>query len=101
MSQHYSNPKREKEPYALPDVETFKVGVWTPVDECPACQLAGEEWRDHDEEQNNREGHTNEHYGWYYWFCFPGCTPDSDANGPFETEEEALADAREGMDDDE
>jgi hypothetical protein len=34
--------------------------------------------------------------GFYWWSCFPGCLPDSDAFGPFETEAEALADAREG-----
>jgi hypothetical protein len=28
--------------------------------------------------------------GWYYWACFPGCLPDSDPIGPFETEEEAI-----------
>lgn len=33
--------------------------------------------------------------GWFYWPCFPGCLPDGEAMGPFETEEEALEDARE------
>ena len=32
--------------------------------------------------------------GWYWWSCFPGCLPDSDPNGPFATEAEALADAQ-------
>ena len=31
--------------------------------------------------------------GWYWWSCFPGCLPDSDPFGPFETESAALADA--------
>lgn len=31
--------------------------------------------------------------GWYWQPCFPGCIPDSDPNGPFETEEEAMTDA--------
>lgn len=31
--------------------------------------------------------------GWYWWSCSPGCLPDGDAVGPFETEAEALADA--------
>lgn len=34
-----------------------------------------------------KEGYTP---GWYYWFCFPGCLPDSDPIGPFETEDEAI-----------
>jgi hypothetical protein len=25
--------------------------------------------------------------GYYYWFSMPGCYPDSDAFGPYETEE--------------
>ena len=33
--------------------------------------------------------------GYYWWPCFAGCLPDSDdASGPFETEAEAIADAR-------
>jgi len=31
--------------------------------------------------------------GWYWWACFPGCIPDGDFSGPFETEEEAIRDA--------
>lgn len=27
--------------------------------------------------------------GWYWWYCRPGCLPDCEAVGPFETEEEA------------
>jgi hypothetical protein len=32
--------------------------------------------------------------GWYWWPCFPGCLPDGEANGPFGTEAEAIADAQ-------
>lgn len=31
---------------------------------------------------------------WVWWNCQPGCLPDSDPFGPFETETEAEADAR-------
>lgn len=31
--------------------------------------------------------------GWYWWACFPGCLPDGEPNGPFDTREAALADA--------
>ncbi len=31
--------------------------------------------------------------GWYWWSCSPGCLPDGDPIGPFDTEEEALHDA--------
>jgi len=35
--------------------------------------------------------------GWYWWACWPGCLPDGEAIGPFETEEEAVQDARLGQ----
>ena len=31
--------------------------------------------------------------GFYWWSCSPGCLPDSEASGPFDTEEEANEDA--------
>ncbi len=27
--------------------------------------------------------------GYYYWFCFPGCLPESEPIGPYDSEEEA------------
>ena len=74
---HYTDSEREDETHALPDLETF---------ELDAQEI--ERW--------NMEGHELSGPGWYYWFCFPGCLPDSDAYGPFETEEIAIDDAREG-----
>jgi hypothetical protein len=32
--------------------------------------------------------------GWYWWACYPGCLPDGEAIGPFDTEADAIADAR-------
>ena len=31
--------------------------------------------------------------GWYWQACFPGCLPDGEPCGPFQTEAEAMADA--------
>jgi hypothetical protein len=74
MSQAYSDPKRESEPYSLPDIEVF---YSSPMDDvAPGI-------------------------GWYWWSCFPGCLPDGDPMGPFDTKAEALADARNGIGDDE
>jgi hypothetical protein len=28
--------------------------------------------------------------GWYWWFCFPGCMPDSEPEGPYRTERAAV-----------
>jgi len=66
MSQHYSDPEREED--ALPDVKVFYHARCEPDGEC-----AGP--------------------GWYWWSCFPGCTP-ADPIGPFKTEAEALANAQ-------
>ncbi len=41
---------------------------------------------------------------WWFWFCFPGCLPDSSVFGPYTTREEAIDAARDyagGDDDDE
>ena len=78
----YSNSRRESDPYALPDVEIFEVP------------------NDYDLEPDE-DGQPYEP-GWYYWACFPGCLPDSDPYGPFDSYDDALADAREhaGIDDD-
>lgn len=31
--------------------------------------------------------------GWYWHACFPGCLPDGDASGPFDTSQDAYNDA--------
>lgn len=72
--QAYSDPKRESDPYALPDVEVF--------------------WVDANELEDFENGGEYLEKGWYWWACFPGCLPDSDAFGPFKSEQEALADAQ-------
>ena len=33
--------------------------------------------------------------GWYWWACFPGCLPDSEPSGPFESSAAACLDADE------
>jgi hypothetical protein len=86
----YSDPNRESDPYALPDLELFKI---TDYRNCPLCAGYGED------DPAEDDGHNAEHEGWYWQSCFPGCLPDSEPVGPFATQEEALADAREGMED--
>ena len=31
--------------------------------------------------------------GWYWRACFPGCLPDGEPSGPFDSEQEAIKDA--------
>ena len=75
MGQFYTDPSRENDPHALPDAEVFYA----------------EEGELQDEDAHARPA------GWYWWPCFPGCMPDGEANGPFDTEAEAIADARDGF----
>lgn len=86
--QAYSNPKRAEDPYALPDVEVWYIGKRT-LRQCPLC---------YDEQDQEMHEHTESHLGWYWQSCFPGCLPDSEPNGPFATEAEALADAQANAD---
>jgi len=74
MTRFYSDPSREDETYSLPNCEVFYAE-------------AGElEWEGQEEPSEA---------GWHYWYCFPGCMPDSDPIGPFKTEAEAIEAARE------
>jgi hypothetical protein len=73
MTRAYSNPSRAGQPYALPDVEVF--------------------WMDEGEAGTDGCGEEMP-AGWYWWTCFPGCMPEGDPMGPFDTEEAALAEAQ-------
>ena len=102
--QAYSDPSRESDPYALPDVEVFELTAREAAEQDE--DMVYEYMRRHEfrlAAMNSRtreamfdamideEGITG---GWYWWSCFPGCLPDGPAIGPFATREEALDDAR-------
>ena len=72
ITQVYSNPNQEHEQHSLPNAEVFHSSDYD------LQQMWGE--------------NINAHFtpGYYYWFCFPGCLPDSDPYGPFETQEDAI-----------
>ena len=90
MSYEYSRPSRIDDPFALPDVEVFRVATADAGHDCPLCCP---------DSLDDDNPHTD-HVGWFWQACFPGCLPDSEPYGPFESREAALADAREGFDDD-
>lgn len=74
MAQAYSDPSREDDAFALPDIEVFYM---TDVEVAESDCFE-------DIEVADRAG------GWFYWSCLPGCLPDSDPCGPYATEAEAL-----------
>ena len=101
--QAYSDPTRESDAHALPDIEVFHVDTeecfdsdtWMYERLCDAMLEAGiQETPDVDNPVHQAEALATV-AGWYWWSCFPGCMPDSDAIGPFDSEAEALADVRE------
>jgi hypothetical protein len=93
--QAYSDPKRETDAHALPDIEVFH----HEHAKRELCALnAGHKAEMYGECITDDEGDCLGS-GWYWWSCFPGCLPDGEASGPFETRELALADAREGIED--
>lgn len=75
MTQFNSDPTREDDKYALPDCEVFY------IDEKERATHAS---------YGNDPGEP----GWYYWYRFPGCLPDSDPIGPYDTAQEAVDAAR-------
>ena len=109
MAQHYSDPKREADEHALPDVEVWQDTIWCVT--CPRCgdfdvneSAATVEAETTCPSCERSEGVTRaetDRVAWWWWSCQPGCLPDSDACGPFPTEAEALANAREGIEDSE
>ena len=94
MSYHFTDAPSESEPTALPDVKVFEAPNATRCDECSALDLGGE-GQGHGFLCSNSEGPWEHAGGWYYAFGFPGYLPDSYPVGPFDTEAEALQNARE------
>ena len=83
MAYHCSDATREGAPHALPDIETYEART------CALCLAQGAEPCGEGCLSPKRTVRAFAH------FCRPGCMPDSDPIGPFDSEAEALAAARE------
>ena len=104
MTQEYSNPARAEDEHALPDIEVFEMNAHeaTAQDE----DLVYKYMKRHEFRLAAMNGRVREAMfdaivkendirgGWFWWACFPGCLPDGPASGPFDSYDEALADAR-------
>ena len=101
MPMHYMNPDDASNPNRLPNIETFQAVYG----ECPECGVQVTEIAAPTADtrkacptyecQMDEVSVALEQFGWFYWFCLPGCMPDSEPIGPFDTEEAALEHARE------
>jgi hypothetical protein len=101
----YSDPSREDEPTALPDIEVWRAEVYRYT-----CNHCGDFDLSEGDATSDPDGATCPSCGrqgpgegtlvrtgkraWFWWTCLPGCMPDSGTFGPFETKAEALADAQ-------
>ena len=108
--QAYSNPKRANDPYALPDIEVFQLTAqeaaaqdeeliheYSKRPEFKLCHMNRRNQEDMLDAIVEEQGITG---GWFWWTCLPGCMPDSSAFGPFDSQAEALANARENAGED-
>jgi hypothetical protein len=104
MAQYYSDPEREDDAYTLPDVEIFYMTAEEFLDANEDTWMAERvaetigpmgDYDGTDDYTEKVRKTAAEFSGWYYWFCSPGCLPDSEAVGPFKSRREALEDARE------
>jgi hypothetical protein len=103
--QVYSNPDRERDPTALPDVEVFQLTAAevAELDDDMLYEYAQkhrfraasisprvrEQMIDAMIADNGIEG------GWFYHACFPGCLPDGPPIGPYPTANDAKKAAQE------
>jgi hypothetical protein len=89
--QFYINPKARHEPFAQPSGETFYVSGA----ECIVAAYGDDQDSWLSEVLANHDGPVTDYEGWYWWHCRPGCLPDGEPSGPFQTEAAAIEDAQE------
>ena len=104
MSQAYSTPERESDPHALPDIEVFQLTAREVAEQDEDLiyeymkrhefRLASMNSRARDAMFDAMIDEEGIEGGWFYWYCFPGCLPDSQPMGPYNTRDEALKAAR-------
>jgi hypothetical protein len=101
--QVYSNPEMESDPCALPDVEVFYMTAeeyvlqdedlcWEARKKFPLASMNSKEREKAIEWAVDESGAAG---GWFYWYCQPGCLPDSSPEGPFPTADAAKQAAQE------
>jgi hypothetical protein len=109
MAQAYSNPKRESDPHALPDIEVFELTASEAAEQMEdevyefmkrsEFRLAAMNSKVREAMLDAMVEELGVTGGWFWWSCLPGCLPDGSANGPFKSKQEALEDARDGVED--
>ena len=101
--QAYLDESRATDPYALPDL-SIEHQEWITLEYQgethrfdgidDALDYVREVYRDGDSIEINTES------GYYAAICLPGCLPDSDWSGPYDSEDDAMQEMRELYGDD-
>lgn len=97
----YSTPEREKDTYALPDVwvakltaeeiaESLEEEIFSRRERFPLAHMNSVQRADLIASIVEEESVVG---GWCWCYCSPGCLPDSDFFGPFQSYADAVADA--------
>ena len=66
--QAYSDPSRESDPYALPNIEVFHQTA------SEIINASSDSWQ-YERMHEDKECDADSLAGWYWWACFPGCLP--------------------------
>ena len=108
MSQFYSNPEHEDDACSLPDAEVFQLTareVAERDDDLIHQYMKRHEFRLAAMNSRVREAMFEAMVeeegiagGWFYWYSLPGCMPDSDPIGPYETRNAAVEACRDESD---
>jgi hypothetical protein len=105
MTQFYSDPSREDDTWALPDCEVFELTAREVAERDE--DLIYEYMKRHEFRLASMNIEVRDKMfdamieeeciesGWFYWFCFPGCLPDSELFGPYPSLKAAIDAARE------
>ena len=105
MSRFYSDPERETDTWSLPDIEVFELTAREVAERDE--DLIYEYMKRHEFRLAAMSGRVRERMfdamieaegiegGWFYWYCFPGCLPDSEPIGPYPSWQAAKAAAQE------
>lgn len=104
----YSDPSKEQDKWSLPDVEIFQLTAREVAEQDE--ELIYEYMKRHEFRLASMNSRTREAMfdamieengitgGWFYWYCLPGCLPDSSPCGPFDTWQDAQSAAKEEND---
>ena len=102
--QIYSDPSKESDTWSLPNVEVFEMSALEAAESVlyeddqheylKRFPLATMNSRDREKMVSTMVEELGIKGGWFYWYCLPGCLPDSSPIGPFDSCNDAVSACR-------